>query len=676
VTAAAGLVDVREIRRAAMVAGLRPPPRLSLSEWADEHFRLSAESAATAGRWSTLPYQRGIMDAITDPTVTEISLMKSARVGYTLMVSAAVGYYMHQAPAPILLVQPTVEDAEGFSKETIAPMLRDVPVLSKIIFEDVQDKGPKGTGNTISHKHFPGGVLSLVGANSGTGFRRVSRKVIIFDEVDAYPPSAGNDGDPIELGIKRSEFYWDRKIIAGSTPLIAGLSRIEQRFNEGDQRRFYVPCPHCEHMDYLVFTKRETGGHWLYFDPEDTSGAHFVCSANGCVIEHSSKRDMIERGEWRASKPFRGHASFHIWAAYSYSPNATWSDIAERFLKAQRNGPEKLRVFVNTELGETWREAGEAPDWERLHHRRERYPTSIAPVGAKLITCGVDVQKDRWIYEVVAWGNGKESWSIDIGVIPGDTGNDDEWKAIDELISRVYPSASSELELPIAMTAIDSGYRTSTVYNYVRRKSARRVMAIKGVANAATILGIPKAVDVLHNGKRYPRGCRVWPVGSSMAKDELYGWLRLERPKNGEPYPPGFCHFPEHPEEFFKQLTAEQLVTERNRQGFTVHEWQMIPGRENHHLDTRVYARAAASVKGLERPAMRARPLTQTQVKAHLAKAPQPPPPEHPKTAELSTPVQGPAAPPPPKPKRQTPDVRFTFGRRFGKAGSWFGKRR
>jgi phage terminase large subunit GpA-like protein len=198
------------------------------------------------------------MDAITDPTVTFVSVMKSARVGYTLMVSAAIGYHIHQSPAPIMLVQPTVEDAEEFSKDTIAPMLRDVPVLASIIYEDVKEKGPKASGNTISSKRFPGGVLQMIGANSGRGFRRVSRKVVIFDEVDAYPPSAGNDGDPIELGTKRAEYYWDRKILAGSTPLIAGASRIERKFNEGDQRRFYVPCPHCDHFDHLVFSKKES----------------------------------------------------------------------------------------------------------------------------------------------------------------------------------------------------------------------------------------------------------------------------------------------------------------------------------------------------------------------------------------------------------------------------------
>ncbi len=173
--------DLEAVIRRAMRAW-KPPPRLSLSEWADEFFVLSAESAAEPGRWKTLPYQRGLLDAITDPTVSEISVMKSARVGYTLCMSAAIGYFMHQDPSSILVVQPTVDDAKNYSKETIAPMLRDVPVLAGIVFQDLEEKGPKNSSNTLTHKAFPGGILSLVGANSGTGFRRVSRRIIALDE--------------------------------------------------------------------------------------------------------------------------------------------------------------------------------------------------------------------------------------------------------------------------------------------------------------------------------------------------------------------------------------------------------------------------------------------------------------------------------------------------------------
>lgn len=589
----ASLDDVERRAREAW----RPPPKLTLSQWADEHFRLSAESSAQVGRWSTLPYQREIMDAFTDPSVVQVSVMKSARVGWTKIVNALIGYSIHQDPCPILVVQPTVDDAKGYSKEELAPMLRDCPALSSIIFEDVEEVGPKDSGNTILHKTFPGGVLSLVGANSGAGFRRVSRKRVLFDEVDGYPASAGSDGDPIKLGTKRTEYYWDRKIGAGSTPLIAGHSRIEQLYELGDQRRYYVPCPTCGHMDHLVFTERDSGGHFMTWPEGKPEEAHFVCSANGCVIEHHHKRDMVARGEWRASQPFTGHASFHIWAAYSYSPNATWGQLAKEFLEAKADR-EQLKTFINTVLGETWKETGEAPEWERLYSRREQYPIGSVPDGVRFITAGVDVQADRWVYEVVGWGLNKESWSIDAGVIPGDTSNEADWLKVDELLNRTFPGSLGPMS--IVMLAIDSGYNTQRVYNWGRRHERSRVMAVKGLTNSRVLINGPSSVDVAVNGKKLRAGYKVWPIGVDVAKAELYGWLRLPIPIDA-PIPGGWCHFPEHGPEFFKQITAEHLVTLKNKRGFQVREWQVIPGRENHYLDARVYARAAAAVLGLDR---------------------------------------------------------------------------
>ena len=574
------------------LSAFRPPPRLSLSEWADRYFYLSPESAAEAGRWRTLPYQRGVLDAITDPRVERITWMKSARVGATKCMNAAIGYYMHQDPCPILVVQPTVEDAQGYSKEEIAPMLRDCKVLRQL----VKQPTAKISEQTILHKTFPGGSLSMVGANSGRGFRRVSRRVVIFDEVDGYPPSAGTEGDQIKLGIRRTEYYWNRKIFAASTPLVAGASRIEEMFEAGDQRRYFVPCPHCGNMDILVFREGERG-HWMSWPEGRPEEAHFVCSENGCVIEDRDKRQMIAAGQWRAEAEFKGHASFHIWAAYSLSPNASWGQIATEFIEAKRQGPEKLKTFVNTTLGETWKDKGEAPAWERLYYRRESYPLGSVPDGVLFITVGVDVQKDRFVYEIVGWGKNKESWSIAAGILPGDTSNEATWRQLDELLTWMFPGEDKTFS--ISMLAIDSGYITQQVYNWARRYPMTRVIACKGT-KSRTLVGTPSAVDVTTRGKRMQRGYKVWPIGVDIAKSELYGWLRLPPPEDDEPVT-GYCHFPEYDEEFFRQLTAEQLVTVRKRNGYTALEWQLIPNRENHWLDTRVLARAAASVLGLDR---------------------------------------------------------------------------
>lgn len=596
-------VSVSDVIQEALAAW-RPPPKLSLSEWADRYFYLSQGMAAEPGRWHTLPYQRGIMDAITDPTVKRVTLIKSARVGGTLMANAAIGYFIHQDPSPILYVLPTVENAEGHSKDTIAPMLRDVPVLAEIAF--AEDDGPKGSGNTIRHKIFPGGALMLVGANSGAGLRRVGVRVLILDEVDAYPPSAGSDGDPVKLATMRTQAYWNRKIIAISTPLVEGASQIERLFEDGDGRRYFVPCPSCGHMAPLVFNGDK--GHRMEWPEGRPEAAFFSCQVAGCVIEHHQKRAMVERGEWRAAKwdegarawveqPKGEHASFHIWAAYSFNANASWTEIAREFLKVKDN-PQELRTFVNTWLGETWKEKGEAPDWQRLYHRRESYGIGTVPAGSLLLTCGVDVQKDRFVYEVVSWGAGKQSWSVDAGVIPADTANEADWVKLDELLARTYPGPDGVIS-SLGMLAVDAGYNTAMVYAWARRHPLSRVIAVKGAAGARALVGAPSKVDTTISGKRV--GYRVWPLGVDIAKSELYGWLRLEQPKDGEPFPAGFCHFPQYDEEFFKQLTAEHLVARVDGKNFTHYEWQKIQGRENHWLDCRVYARAAASLKGFDR---------------------------------------------------------------------------
>jgi phage terminase large subunit GpA-like protein len=599
-----GYADIRTLIREALAAW-KPPPRLSLSQWADEHFYLSQESSAEAGRWRCYGYQKGILDAITDPEIDQISVMKSARVGYTKCLNAAVGYFIEHDPSSQLVVQPTVDDAKGYSKEEIAPMLRDCPSLARIVVEEAEDVGPKDSGNTILHKKYPGGVLSMVGANSGAGFRRISRRFVAFDEIDAYPPSAGSDGDQIELGIKRTLAFWNRKILAGSTPLIAGASRIERLFLKGDQRRYFVPCPQCGHMAPLVFNGDK--GHSMKWPKGNPKAAYFSCQLNGCVIEHSDKFAMVEAGEWRPTAKVerdakgRYHASFHIWAAYSYLSNAEWGTLAVEWVAAQET-PETLKTFVNTVLGETWRERGEAPDWERLYGRRERYAIGTVPAGAVVLTAGVDVQKDRFVYEVVGWGVGRESWSIEVGVLPGDPANERDWAVVDELLGRVYPAEAGGM-IPIRMLAVDSGYQTNAVYGWARRHPLTRVIACKGSPTAVTIIGAPSKVEVTSGGRRV--GYRVWPIGVDKAKEELYGWLGLKQPLDGDAAPPGYCHFPEYDQEYFKQLTAEQLVPRDTRLGFTVYEWQKIPGRENHWLDCRVLARAAAMLVGLDRMAPR-----------------------------------------------------------------------
>jgi len=555
----------------------RPPPRLHLSAWADQKFMLPPGDA-NAGRWHTLPYQREIMDAISDPEIERVTWMKSARVGYTKCFCAAVGYFIEHDPCPIMVVQPTLDDARRHSKEDIAPMLAEVPALQGLVAE----AKAKDSSNTTLDKLFRGGSLSLIGANSPRGFRRTSRRVVIFDEVDGYPASAGGEGDPIELGIRRTEYYWNRKIIAGSTPTIAGASAIERLFEAGDQRRYYVPCPTCGTFQVLRFPNLK----WPDGAPEL---AHLICAEHGCVIEHRAKRAMIEAGEWRAEAPghftpYNRHASFHLWAGYSYSPNATWGQLAAEFVKATHGGPVTLKTFVNTALGETWEDEGEKVEPHVLLARREPYGPAV-PQGICCLVCAVDVQDDRLEVLVEGFGPGEEAWLVEARVIPGDPSRPEPWVALDELLAQPWPHASGA-QLMILATAVDSaGHRTNDVYTYVRDRAHLRVYAIIGRDGNRPAVSAPSQ----KRSGRSPRPVPLFTLGVDGLKGLLYSRLRI--PVAG----PGYVHIPSDRSgfdaEFMAQLTAEKLVT-RYKHGIPTRRWEQTRPR-NEALDLAVYALGA-----------------------------------------------------------------------------------
>ena len=571
--------NVQKLRKSAALA-FKPPKKMTLSEWADSYAYLSAESSAEGGRWHTLPYQKGIMDAITNPKIEQISVMKSARVGYSKILNHVAAFHIHQDPCPIMIVQPTIEDAQGYSKEEIAPMLRDTPCLKGVVSEAKSKDG----ANTILQKQFPGGSLSLVGANSPRGFRRVSRRVVLFDEVDGYPPSAGTEGDQIKLGIRRTEYYWNRKIVAGSTPTVKDFSRVERMFLQGDQRRYFVPCPDCGHMQYLKWANMK----WRDNDPDTAS---YCCESCGVWIPAAKKRWMVERGEWRPTAPGNGkHVSFHIWAAYSYSPNASWSTLVEEFLDA-KNDAEQLKTFVNTVLGETWEdEYASKVNADGLSERsaNEKYKQGVVPSEALLLTVGCDTQDDRLSLSVWGWGREEQGWLIDRVKIYGDPSRKEVWKQLDEIVQTPYESEDGRKLKPMVVAIDSGGHHTSEVYQYARERQSLGVIAIKGMSTKnKPPIGKASKVDLNAQGKTLKKGAQLFPVGSDTIKSLLFG--RLKHNDVG----PGYLHFyPTVEKDYFEELTAEKQIL-KYKNGFPVRVWVKSSSARNEALDELVYAYAA-----------------------------------------------------------------------------------
>jgi phage terminase large subunit GpA-like protein len=581
--------------------GIRPDPDLTVSEWADRHRWLSSRASAEPGRYRTArtPYMREIMDALSPASpVQRVVFMKAAQVGATEAGNCFIGFVMHHAPGPMLAVQPTVELAKRNSRQRIDPLIEESPELR----ERIKPARSRDAGNTMLSKEFAGGILIMTGANSAVGLRSTPARYLFLDEVDAYPASADEEGDPVSLAEARSlTFAHRRKALLVSTPTIRGLSRIEREFEASDQRRYYVPCPHCGHDQWLRFER-------LRWDKGQPETAEYHCEGCEASIAEHHKTAMLAAGVWRAtaqsSDPHT--VGYHLSALYSPIGWLSWARIARAWEVAQGND-EAMRAFRNTILGETWFETGEAPDWQRLAERRENWKPGTVPTGGLFLSAGADVQKDRIEVDVWAWGKGLQSWLIDHIVIEGGPGDEVCWQELSDLLCRTWQHESGQ-HLAIARLAIDTGYETSAVYAWARQVGFAQVAPVKGLEgfNRSSPVTGPTYVDATIGGKRLRRGARLWSVATSTFKAETYRFLRQDRPTPeditaGASFPPGTVHLPNWAEgEWLKQLTAEQLITVKSKRGFTKLEWQKLRER-NEALDCRVYARAAAWIAGADR---------------------------------------------------------------------------
>lgn len=568
---------------------LRPPPTLLPSAWADEHRMLSREYATEPGHWDTdrAPYQRGFMDACADPEIETVVLMTAAQVGKSEALLNVAGYYIDQDPCPILYVTPSDGFAKSWSQERLAPTIRDTPRLRS----RVSDAKSRSSGNRTLLKTFPGGYLAIVGANAPSGLAARPIRVVLLDEVDRFPASAGTEGDPVSLAVKRTTTFDNRVIIMASTPGLKGFSRIEEAYEESDQRQYLVPCPHCDHRQRFIWRRRDADGEWqkailFAWDPETqlARDAHFVCEGCGVLIPETRKRWMVQRGEWVAQRPGRRVAGFHVSALYS--PWVSWDEIATDFMRSKANR-ERLKVWVQVNLGESWEEGGETVDEGTLLGRRRPAPTRtdeagrvirLVPEGVGVLTAAVDVQADRLECLVVGWGQQEQSWRVALESFWGDPARRDVWRTLDAFLAEAFEHEHGA-QMAIQAVAVDSGDQTEMVYRFTAPRWRRRVFAVKG-------FNVPARPILARPTRNNKYRARVFMVGTDTAKDLIFSRLRIKEPGAG------YLHFAEWlDEEYFAQLTSERAVPKVMR-GRRVRVYEKVRDR-NEALDLEVYNVAA-----------------------------------------------------------------------------------
>jgi phage terminase large subunit GpA-like protein len=651
-----------------------PPPKLKVSEWADRYRYLSPESSAEPGKWHTsrTPYLRDIMDAVNEPDVEVIVVMSSSQVGKTEVLLNVAGYHIHQDPCPMLLIEPTVNIAEAYSKDRLSAMIRDTPVLSDLIREPRAKDG----SNTVLHKKFPGGQLTLGGANSPSGLASRPIRILKCDEVDRYPLSAGSEGDPLSLADKRTTTFWNRKKIYVSSPTIKNISRIEAAFEASDRRYYHVPCPSCNKFQKLEWE-------YVRWDEGKPETAAYTCRFCSAAWTDAERYDAVMKGKWIPEGEFNGTAGFHIWEAYS--PWSRLASMVDQFLKAKhakdRGDNEPYKAWKNTVLGQTFEEDAESRQPEPLLARRESYGPGQIPWPILYLTAGVDVQDDRLEIEIVGWRaesrqDPPESWGIEDLVLyrskdesskfkvqssksdkpetpnskPGTRSSERPtavWDELDEILKREYASQDGR-RLRISAACIDSGgHHTNEVYTFCNTRIGRHVYAIKGADGSRPIW--PRRAG---KSKKF-KGSLVWLCGVDTAKDAIYSALKVETPGAG------YAHFPVSYElEYFQQLTAEQVKT-KFKNGRPYRFWFKPLGVRNEALDRRVYALAE----------LHSRPVP-WEILARSGPKEPPPDPEEVQKFKGSN-VQGPPQPqlkePAPGPQPPSPQggrrVRFKFGR-------------
>ena len=595
-----------------VLEAMNPPTSLTVSRWAARYRILPSETSNEPGlyRVTKTPYLREIMDTLSvSSKYTHISVMKGAQLGLTEAGNNWIGYIIDVAPATTLFLMPSQGLINAVNEQKLDPMFKNCPTLKdKLVLNKGKEKADT--------KRFKGGRLFMRTAGSAKNLSSISAKYIFLDEADRMLSNVEGEGDPIALAETRaSSFGSDKKIFIPATPTVKGASLVEREFLQGDQRYYFVPCPFCGGKQHLEWENVK----YKINEFEQIEDAKYKCTLCGELIDEGLyKTDMLANGEWIATKNSKSltRASFHVNTLYSPIGWYSWRDMAEEYEKCKKD-ENLLTQFFNTKLGLTYELQGDSPPWRIIYDQREDYELRKIPQNALFLTAGVDTQPDRLEYEIVAWAKNKESWSIDYGIINGNPDETEVWDKLEEVLNSDFEHESGNY-MNISIMAIDTGGRnTQSVYAWCLKQrevgygrkgvsvwGAKNVMPIKGRDIQDLMVPAPNRITV--NGVN--NALRLWTVGVSCIKKEVYSCLKVERPTDkdlleGGEYKPRTCHFPKiYDEEYFKQLTSEKQMIQNTKNGGYKIAWVKDPSVRNEALDVRVYARAAAHIMGLDNP--------------------------------------------------------------------------
>jgi phage terminase large subunit GpA-like protein len=568
-------VRVNALRR------LKPPPRVQLSLWIEENMRLPEGVAAKTGPVRLWPFQKGIADAISSPAIERVTVRKSARVGYSTLLTGALASFIANDPSPLLLLLPTEDDCRDYVVSDMEPIFEATPAVCGALSSDLDETGR----NTIRHRKFAGGSLKIVAAKSPRNLRRHTVRILLIDEEDGMEVTS--EGDPVDLAIKRTMTFPNRKIVRGSTPVDLETSTICREYEASDRRIYEIRCVECQE-----FSEPEWGQ--IRWDKGKPETARWACPKCGALIDERFKLQMVADGQWRATRPeIVGHAGFKLNTLISPHFNASWGKLAAEFIQVC-DDPDRLRTFKNTILGDPWSETIDPIDPEELFERVEPFGLSVLdasgerlgiPAEVLILTAGVDVQDDRLECAVYGWSRAGTIYALGHFVLWGSPGEPHVWRELDELLGTRWSHPLGG-KIGVDATAVDAGDGgwVDQVYEFCWPRARRNIMAIKGMWGNRPVIEASKGK--VAKGTLPGKG-RLWVVGVDTVKSALL--VRLSRHRETVRFSKTL------PLNWFEQLLSERRVVKMIG-GKPVRKFERIGAQAAEALDCTVYAIAAHSV--------------------------------------------------------------------------------